>query len=74
MRVEKLAAGSSVEVKSPKSNTTVMKLPLSSLNNLAKLVETIGRYLSANASARQLLQNDSVAAPDPQGTVVQENG
>lgn len=60
VRVQK-AADSSAEVKSPTNGATVMRLPLSSLNNIGKLVETVGQYLSTNTSARQLLER--TAAP-----------
>jgi len=59
IRVQKVAADSSVLVKSPSSNATVMRLPLSALNNIPRLAETVGQYLSTNASARQLLEGDS---------------
>jgi len=62
VRVQKVAADSSVEVKSPANGATVMRLPLSSLNNIAKVAESIGQYLSTNTNARQLLEGTSVAS------------
>jgi hypothetical protein len=63
IRVQKTASGSSLEVKSPTGSATVMKLPLSSVNNIAKLAQTVAQYLSTNMSARQLLEAASDAVP-----------
>ncbi len=49
-RIQKQAAASSVEVKLQASSETVMTLPLASLSNIPKLIETVGKYLAANPS------------------------
>jgi hypothetical protein len=55
VRVHKEAGTASVEVKHPVTNETVISLPLTSLNNLGKLVETIAQHLLANPKAAALL-------------------
>ncbi|HXZ40044.1 MAG TPA: hypothetical protein VEG68_04840 [Terriglobales bacterium] len=74
VRVQK-AADSSVEVKSPTSSAIVMRLPFSSLNNIAKLADTVGHYLSTNTNARKLLES-TVASSEPaeKATPVPEKG
>ena len=42
----------SAEVRNPITNEVVMNVPLASLGNITKLVETIAQHLSANAVAR----------------------
>ncbi|HTZ96955.1 MAG TPA: hypothetical protein VMB18_11190 [Terriglobales bacterium] len=62
VRVQK--ANSSVEVKPLTGNSTLMRLPISAMNNIAKLSETIGHYLGSNATARRSLENAGPAQPD----------
>jgi hypothetical protein len=56
VRVEKVAGSPFADVKHPLTNATVMNVPLASLNNVAKLLKTIGQYLIANPSVRQSLE------------------
>ncbi len=51
----------SAEVRNPITNEAVMSVPLSSLGNITKLVETIAQHLSANAAARLSLAPASSA-------------
>jgi hypothetical protein len=74
VRVQKAAADSSVEVKSPTNGATVMRLPLSSLNNITKVAESIGQYLSTNASARQLLEGAAASSEREEAAPVPEKG
>jgi hypothetical protein len=62
VRVQQIATNSSVEVKHPKTNATIMRLPLLALNNISKLAETVGQYISANVSVRRSLEGNSEAA------------
>lgn len=52
VRVHKQSDTVSLEVKNPITNETVMSLPIASLGNITKLVESIGQHLTANAKAR----------------------
>jgi hypothetical protein len=54
VRVHKEAGTVSVEVKHPITNETVFSLPLASLNNIGKLVETIAQHLVTNPKAAAL--------------------
>lgn len=54
VRVQKQNDAATVEVKHITNNKTLMTLPLASLSNIAKLVETVGRHLSANAASLDL--------------------
>ena len=64
VRVQKGANSVSAYVKSTATGATIMELPLASLNNLAKLTETIGEYLSANPSVSQSLEDASPSSED----------
>ena len=50
VRVQKKEDGSAVEVKHSANNKTLLSLPLASLGNIGKLLETIAQHLSANAA------------------------
>jgi hypothetical protein len=52
VRIYKQSDILSAEVRNPITNEAVMSVPLSSLGNITKLVETIAQHLSANAAAR----------------------
>ena len=52
VRIHKRSDTLSAEVKNPVTNETVMTVPLASLSNITKLVETIAQHLSANTAAR----------------------
>jgi hypothetical protein len=52
VRIYKQSDILSAEVRNPITNEAVMSVPLSSLGNITKLVETISQHLSANAVAR----------------------
>jgi hypothetical protein len=54
VRIHKLADTSSVEVKHPVTNEVIMGLPLSSLNNIGKLLEAISQYLLSDPKAAAL--------------------
>jgi hypothetical protein len=56
VRVEKVAGSLSAEVKNPVTNATVMSLPLASLNNISKLLKTVGQYLAVNPSVKESLE------------------
>jgi len=49
VRVHKQSDTHSVEVKNPITNEIVMSLPIASLGNISKLVESIAQHLTANA-------------------------
>jgi hypothetical protein len=71
VRVHKQSDTVSLEVKNPITNETVMSLPLASLGNITKLVESIGQHLTANAKARLSLGapaslNATPAEPPPE--------
>lgn len=55
VRVHKQAETLSVEVKHPTTGETVLSLPLASLSNIAKMVETIAQHLSTNPKAADRL-------------------
>ena len=55
VRIYKHSDTLSAEVKNPITNQVVMSVPLASLSNITKLVETIAQHLSANAAARAAL-------------------
>lgn len=57
VRVQKQAETLSVEIKDPATNTTFMSVPLASLSNISRLVETIAQHLSTNAAALDLAAN-----------------
>jgi hypothetical protein len=61
VRVHKQSDTLSVEVKNPVTNETVMSLPIASLGNIAKLVESIAQHLTTNAKARLSLGPGSAA-------------
>jgi len=61
VRVHKQSETLSVEVKNPVTNETVMSLPIASLGNIAKLVESIAQHLTTNAKARLSLGPGPVA-------------
>jgi hypothetical protein len=50
VRVQKKEDGSAVDVKHSANNKTLLSLPLASLSNIGKLLETIAQHLSANAA------------------------
>ncbi len=52
VRIYKQSDILSAEVRNPITNEVVMSVPLSSLGNITKLVETIAQHLSANSAAR----------------------
>jgi hypothetical protein len=52
VRIYKQSDILSAEVRNPITNEAVMSVPLGSLGNITKLVETIAQHLSANAAAR----------------------
>jgi hypothetical protein len=62
VRIYKQSDTLSAEVRNPITNQAVMSVPLSSLGNITKLVETIAQHLSADAAACLLL---SPAPPTP---------
>jgi hypothetical protein len=64
VRVHKQSDTLSVEVKNPVTNETVMSLPLTSLGNITKLVESIAQHLSANAKVRLSLRNRAEEASE----------
>ncbi|HEX3375450.1 MAG TPA: hypothetical protein VHS29_01230 [Candidatus Acidoferrales bacterium] len=61
VRIYKQSDILSAEVRNPITNETVMSVPLSSLGNITKLVETIAQHLSANTAARLSLTPRSEA-------------
>ncbi len=63
VRIYKHSDTLSAEVKNPITNQVVMSVPLISLSNITKLVETIAQHLSANAAARAALSTP-VEAPE----------
>jgi len=65
VRIYKQSDTLSAEVKNPITNQAVMSVPIASLGNITKLVETISQHLSANSAARLLL-NPSPSAPAPE--------
>jgi hypothetical protein len=74
VRVQKVAANSSLEVKNSTSGAPIMRLPLSSLNNIPRLAETVGQYLSTNTSARQPVESTAgTSEPDKNVTAVPES-
>ena len=62
VRIYKQSDILSAEVRNPITNEAVMSVPLSSLGNITKLVETIAQHLSSNAAARLSLMPKSGAA------------
>ncbi len=62
VRIYKHSDTLSAEVKNPITNQVVMSVPLASLRNITKLVETIAQHLSANAADRALLSPPSESA------------
>jgi hypothetical protein len=62
VRIYKQSDILSAEVRNPITNEAVMSVPLSSLGNITKLVETISQHLSANAAARLSLSPSSSAS------------
>ncbi|HET6144716.1 MAG TPA: hypothetical protein VFE02_14495 [Candidatus Acidoferrales bacterium] len=52
VRIYKQSDILSAEVRNPITNEAVMSVPLASLGNISKLVETIAQHLSANTAAR----------------------
>jgi hypothetical protein len=52
VRIYKQSDILSAEVRNPITNEAIMTVPLASLGNITKLVETISQHLSANAAAR----------------------
>jgi len=69
VRIYKQTDIHSAEVRNPISNEAVMSVPLASLSNITKLVETISQHLSANAAARLSLtpNSNSSAAVNREG-------
>jgi len=61
VRVYKQTDTLSAEIKSLVTNQTVMSLPLASLGNINKLVETIAQHLSSNLSVLRSLRPAAVA-------------
>ena len=61
VRIYKQSDILSAEVRNPVTNEAVMSVPLASLGNITKLVETIAQHLSANAAARVSLAPKSSA-------------
>jgi hypothetical protein len=59
VRVYKQAEISSAEIRNPTTHEVVMSLPLASLGNMNKVVETITQYLTTNAQARLAMGIDS---------------
>jgi len=64
VRIYKQSDILSAEVRNPISNEAVMSVPLASLSNITKLVETIAQHLTANAAARLSLTSKSSTSPD----------
>jgi len=56
VRIHKLAGTSSIEVRHSVTHETIIGLPLASLGNISKLLETISRYLLANPKAAALFR------------------
>lgn len=67
VRIYKQSDILSAEVRNPITNEAVMSVPLASLGNITKLVETIAQHLSANAAARLSL-TPHTGAPPPHKT------
>jgi hypothetical protein len=61
VRVHKQSDTLSAEIKNLITNQTVMSLPLASLSNINKLVETIAQHLSANVHVLRSLRPVAVA-------------
>jgi hypothetical protein len=61
VRVHKQSDTLSAEIKNLITNQTVMSLPLASLGNINKLVETIAQHLSANVKVLHSLRPAAVA-------------
>jgi len=61
VRVYKQLDTRSAEVKNPITNETVMSLPLASLGNITKLVDSIAQHLTMNPKARLALAPGPVA-------------
>ena len=61
VRIYKQSDILSAEVRNPITNEVVMNVPLASLGNITKLVETIAQHLSASAVARLSLTSRSDA-------------
>lgn len=67
VRIHKQTGTLSAEVKNPTTGEAVMTVPLASLSNITKLVETIGQHLSANAAARLALSPGNAAPESAEG-------
>ncbi len=74
VRVHKQSDTLSAEVKNLATNETVMSLPLASLGNITKLVESIAQHLSANAKARLTLRPSSVVSAHSTKGIPKKNG
>lgn len=73
VRIHKQSDTLSAEVKNPVTNETVMSVPLASLSNITKLVETIAQHLSANTAVRlSLTPHSDVPVENSEGTPPQE--
>jgi hypothetical protein len=68
VRIYKQSDILSAEVRNPITNEAVMSVPLASLGNITKLVETIAQHLSAHAAARlSLAPNNSTPTVKKEG-------
>ncbi len=72
VRIYKQSDTLSAEVKNPATNETVMSVPLASLSNITKLVESIAQHLSANAAAR-LSWLPAAPLPAKSSSLIQSN-
>jgi hypothetical protein len=61
VRVLKQSATSVVEVKNPVTNSTLLELPIASLYNLSKLMDSVAKHLTANAVGSDLLSAAGIA-------------
>jgi hypothetical protein len=68
VRIYKQSDVLSAEIRNPITNEAVMSVPLASLSNITKLVESIAQHLSSNAAARLSL------APSNSTTTVKKDG
>jgi hypothetical protein len=74
VRIYKQSDTLSAEVKNPITNHVVMSVPMASLGNITKLVESIAQYLSSNAAARHAMSPPSShPAPEPVGAATDDD-
>jgi len=64
VRIRKQAGAARIEVKDPSTNVTLISLPLSSLNSLSGLIQSVSNYLSSHPS---VIAPDSAAPKEALG-------